>query len=75
MRVDKITPARTVQFAEVQAAIKQQLAQTKPQESAEKWQEKVEKKWKAKTECKKRYDTATFCKNAPTTTTTATTGS
>jgi foldase protein PrsA len=74
VRVDKITPAKTIPFAQVKSVLKQQLEQTKPQEAAQKWEEGVLKKWKAKTECREGYNTVAFCKNQPPTTTTAAAG-
>lgn len=71
VRVDKITPAKTIPLAQVKSVLKQQLEQTKPQEAAQKWEEGVLKKWKAKTECREGYNTVAFCKNQPPTTTTA----
>jgi foldase protein PrsA len=71
LRVDKITPAKTIPFAQVKSILKQQLEQTKPQEAAQKWEEGVLKKWKAKTECREGYNTVAFCKNMPKATTTA----
>lgn len=65
VRVDKITPAKTIPFAQVKAVLKQQLEQTKPQEAAQKWEESVLKKWKEKTECRDGYNTVAFCKNQP----------
>lgn len=65
VRVDKITPAKTIPFAQVKAVLKQQLEQTKPQEAAQKWEENVLKKWKEKTECRDGYNTVAFCKNQP----------
>jgi foldase protein PrsA len=70
LRVDKITPAKTIPFAQVKSVLKQQLEQTKPQEAAQKWEEGVLKKWKAKTECREGYNTVAFCKNQPKATTT-----
>jgi foldase protein PrsA len=65
LRVDKITPAKTIPLAQVKAVLKQQLEQTKPQEAAQKWEENVLKKWKEKTECRDGYNTVAFCKNQP----------
>ncbi|CAB4939449.1 unannotated protein [freshwater metagenome] len=73
LRVDKITPAKTIPYAQVKSVLKQQLEQTKPQEAAQKWEEGVLKKWKEKTECREGYNTVAFCKNEakPKTTTAA----
>lgn len=65
LRVDKVTPAKTIPFAQVKTVLKQQVQQTKPQEAFTKWQDRVVKEWKKKTECRDGYNTAIFCKNQP----------
>lgn len=65
LRVDKVTAAKTIPFAQVKTVLKQQLAQTKPQEADQKWQAAVLKKWKAKTDCRDGYNNVAFCKNMP----------
>jgi foldase protein PrsA len=65
VRVDKVTAAKTIPFAQVKAVLKQQVQQTKPQEAFTKWQDRVVKEWKKKTECREGYNTAVFCKNQP----------
>jgi foldase protein PrsA len=74
VRVDKVTPAKQIPFAQVKTVLKQQVQQTKPQEALQKWSDGVVKEWKAKTDCREGYNTAVFCKNAPKAATTAAAG-
>jgi foldase protein PrsA len=70
LQVDKVVAAKQIPFAQVKTALKQQLQTSKPAEALQKWGEGVQKKWKAKTECREGYNTNEFCKNAPKPTTT-----
>lgn len=65
VEIDKITPSKTVPYDQVKAVLKQQLQQTKPQEAWTKWQDRVLKEWKEKTECRDGYNDVVFCKNQP----------
>lgn len=63
IRVDKVTPGRTLPFDEVEDVLKQQLQQTKPQEAVARWQDEVLKEYKARTRCAEGYNIVPLCKN------------
>ena len=74
IRVDKITPAKTLPFDQLKDVIKQQLDQTKPQDAVVRWQDDVLKRYKERTRCAEGYNIVPLCKNQraePATTTTA----
>ncbi|MGX6447584.1 peptidyl-prolyl cis-trans isomerase [Patulibacter sp. S7RM1-6] len=73
LEIDKVTAAKTVPYDQVKGVLKQQLQQTKPQEAAQKWSDRVIKDWKEKTDCRDGYNEVVFCKNAPKQETTAAT--
>ncbi|MGI8580229.1 MAG: peptidyl-prolyl cis-trans isomerase [Solirubrobacteraceae bacterium] len=63
--VKKITPASQQPQTAVEAQIKQQLTSTGAQTALTKFQKIFEKKWVAKTDCRKGFLVPGVCKNAP----------
>jgi foldase protein PrsA len=62
--VAKITPGSQQTLDQAKASIKQQLVQQNQQKKLDAFVKTFQKKWKARTECRKGYVT-TDCKNAP----------
>ena len=72
-QVQKITPATTQTFAQVESQIKQQLASTRQQTALTTFiNKKYTPKWTSRTDCRAGY-VVPSCKQAPKTSTTATT--
>jgi foldase protein PrsA len=65
VEVKKITPASQQPEKAVEAQIKQQLMSTGAQTALTKFQKVFEKKWVAKTDCRKGFLVPGVCKNAP----------
>jgi len=71
--VFRVTPAKQRSLSESKESIRQILVSQKQQKATEEFTKNYEKKWKSRTECRKGF-VIEACKNAPKTTTTATTG-
>jgi foldase protein PrsA len=63
-KVTKVTPASQQSLAQASTTIKQLLASQKQQKALDTFVKSFQKRWKAKTECRKGYQTQD-CKNAP----------
>jgi foldase protein PrsA len=63
-KVTKVTPASQQTQAQASATIKQLLVSQNQQKALDKFVKRFTKKWKAKTNCAKAYET-TDCKNGP----------